>query len=98
MATKMTAAALGALPKAEFVAAVGGIYECSPWVAERAHSSGPFESLTALHKAMAAAVVVGDRGLCWARVITRGRLDTVTLLRSRAQSSGSSLHHSCSRC
>jgi len=57
---KLTAAELGALPKPAFVAAVGGIYENSPWVAERAHAAGPFESLTAMHKAMAQTVAVSS--------------------------------------
>jgi 2-oxo-4-hydroxy-4-carboxy-5-ureidoimidazoline decarboxylase len=57
MAT-VTAAELGAMSKDEFVACVGGVYEHSPWVAERAHAAGPFETLTAIHKAMSAAVLV----------------------------------------
>jgi 2-oxo-4-hydroxy-4-carboxy-5-ureidoimidazoline decarboxylase len=44
------AAELGALALEPFLAAVGGIYESSPWVAERTHAAGPFTSLTALHK------------------------------------------------
>jgi 2-oxo-4-hydroxy-4-carboxy-5-ureidoimidazoline decarboxylase len=42
------AADLSKLSQAEFVAQVGGVYEKSPWVAERAHASAPFESLAAL--------------------------------------------------
>lgn len=53
---KISAAELGGLSLGEFIAKVGGIYENSPWVAERAHASGPFQSLTECHKAMAAAV------------------------------------------
>ena len=34
----------------------GGIYEHSPWIAETAFGGAPFESLTALHDAMQAAV------------------------------------------
>lgn len=62
MAT-ITAAELGAMGKDEFVAKVGGIYEHSPWVAERAHAAGPFESLTAIHKAMSAVVLVRGQSL-----------------------------------
>mgnify|MGYP003685219315 CR=1 FL=1 len=43
---------LSSLPLKEFIAAVGSCYECSPWVAERAHASGPYDSLTALTTAM----------------------------------------------
>lgn len=59
MAT-VTAAELGAMDKDAFVAALGGLYEHSPWVAERAHAAGPFESLTAIHKAMSAAVLAAS--------------------------------------
>ncbi len=42
----------------EFVARFGGIFEHSPWVAERAYASRPWPSLAALHEAMC--VVVRD--------------------------------------
>lgn len=35
---------------------MGGIFEKSPWIAEHAHAAGPFDSLTALHRAMTAIV------------------------------------------
>ena len=38
--------------KEAFVQAVGGCYEKSPWVAERAFAQGPFASVTALAAAM----------------------------------------------
>ena len=38
--------------KDAFVAAVGGTYEKSPWVAERAFAQGPFASVTSLAAAM----------------------------------------------
>ena len=41
----------------EFVAALGAIFEHSPWVAERAADSRPFKSSIELHKAMAQAVM-----------------------------------------
>ena len=41
----------------EFVARLGGVYEHSPWVAERAFASRPFASLDALHAAMQAVVI-----------------------------------------
>ena len=33
---------------ADFVGVVGGAYEKTPWVAEKAHAAGPYESLAAL--------------------------------------------------
>lgn len=52
-----SAAALGALDAAAFVAAVGPVYECSPWIAERAHAAAaPFASLTAIDEALWAVV------------------------------------------
>jgi 2-oxo-4-hydroxy-4-carboxy-5-ureidoimidazoline decarboxylase len=41
---------------AQFVAALGGIFEHSPWVAEAVVGKRPFASLAALHQAMADAV------------------------------------------
>ena len=49
-------AAINAMDCAGFVSAVGGVYEKSPWVAERAFKSAPFDSLTALTAAMKTAV------------------------------------------
>jgi 2-oxo-4-hydroxy-4-carboxy-5-ureidoimidazoline decarboxylase len=37
---------------AEFLAALGGVFEHSPWIAERAFASRPFADVTALHAAM----------------------------------------------
>lgn len=37
---------------AEFVAALGGVFEHSPWIAERAFASRPFADTAALHAAM----------------------------------------------
>jgi 2-oxo-4-hydroxy-4-carboxy-5-ureidoimidazoline decarboxylase len=54
----MTLAELNALPQPEFVALLGGVFEHSPWVAERAWSSRPFASLDQLHAAMLKAVLV----------------------------------------
>lgn len=47
---------LNAMPAADFVAALGGIFEHSPWVAERAATRRPFPSRLDLHAAMCAAV------------------------------------------
>jgi 2-oxo-4-hydroxy-4-carboxy-5-ureidoimidazoline decarboxylase len=42
--------------RAEFVAALGGIFEHSPWVAEKACAARPFATVDALHTAMVEAV------------------------------------------
>ena len=52
----MTLAEINAMDQASFVAALGGIYEHSPWVAERAFGDRPFANVGALHAAMDAAV------------------------------------------
>lgn len=41
---------------AEFVRALGGVFEHSPWIAERAFAARPFASVDALHAAMSDAV------------------------------------------
>ena len=53
-------AELSNLPKDAFVARLEGIFEHSPWVAERAWSAGPFRSIDALHAAMCLAVDTAD--------------------------------------
>jgi 2-oxo-4-hydroxy-4-carboxy-5-ureidoimidazoline decarboxylase len=47
---------LNAADRANFVAALGGIFEHSPWVAERAHERVPFATVTDLFAAMHAVV------------------------------------------
>ena len=48
----LTLDALNSLSQAQFVAALGGIYEDSPWVAERVQAARPFSSRDALQAAM----------------------------------------------
>ncbi len=48
----MTPAQLRALGRDAFSVAVGGIFEHSPWVAQRAFDAGPFADVDALHAAM----------------------------------------------
>ena len=48
----MTITELNASGRAEFVGALGWIFEHSPWVAERAWARRPFESLDDLHAAL----------------------------------------------
>jgi len=43
---------LNSLSKHEFVARLGGVFEHSPWIAERAWHKRPFRSLEALHATM----------------------------------------------
>jgi len=47
---------LNSLDRAGFAAALGGIYEKSPWVAERAFAARPFATVTDLHAALQHAV------------------------------------------
>ncbi|HEX7022606.1 MAG TPA: 2-oxo-4-hydroxy-4-carboxy-5-ureidoimidazoline decarboxylase [Trueperaceae bacterium] len=44
--------ALNTASESAFVGALGGIFECSPWVAAAAYASRPFASLEDLHDAM----------------------------------------------
>jgi 2-oxo-4-hydroxy-4-carboxy-5-ureidoimidazoline decarboxylase len=48
----MTIDALNSLTRTEFVAALGWVFERSPWVADRAWKRRPFATMEALHTAM----------------------------------------------
>ena len=61
--TQRTVAELSALPRAEFVAALDGIFEHSPWVAEAAWEDRPFATVDALHDALCQAVIDAGEGL-----------------------------------
>jgi 2-oxo-4-hydroxy-4-carboxy-5-ureidoimidazoline decarboxylase len=52
----MTLDEANALPRVAFVERFGGVFEHSPWVAERVVEARPFSSVQALHAAMASAV------------------------------------------
>ena len=54
---------LNALPPRDFAAALGSVFEHSPWVPERVAGSRPFSSGIALHEAMCGAVVQADESL-----------------------------------
>jgi OHCU decarboxylase len=56
----MTLADLNRAEQAEFVSAIGWIYEHSPWVAERAWRQRPFASLEALLAALQAEVAAAE--------------------------------------
>src|SRR2546423_2349987 len=57
----MELAAVNALGEREFVARFGGVFEHSPWVAERAWKNHPFHSLDELHQAMMQIVLKAPR-------------------------------------
>ena len=52
----LSLADLNRMNAADFVAALGGIFEHSPWVPERAAATRPFSSLDSLHGAMVLAM------------------------------------------
>jgi 2-oxo-4-hydroxy-4-carboxy-5-ureidoimidazoline decarboxylase len=51
-AMRTTLAQLNRMPADAFVAALGGVFEHSPWVAAAAAQQRPFDSIDALHRAM----------------------------------------------
>ena len=59
----MTLDELNRMGEARFVATLGGVFEHSPWVAQRAFAARPFASVAALHAAMVAAVASFVRSL-----------------------------------
>ena len=58
----MTPQELQALDRATFNSTLGGIFEHSSWVAQRAFDAGPFASVDALHAAMLRVVHAAPRG------------------------------------
>ena len=48
----MTLADINAMDRTAFVAALGGVFEHSPWVARRAFAARPFADVASLHVAM----------------------------------------------
>ena len=57
----MTIAELSACDRVRFVAALGWIFEDSPWVAERTWKQRPFSSVMQLHAAMTEVVASASR-------------------------------------
>ncbi|CAI6025800.1 2-oxo-4-hydroxy-4-carboxy-5-ureidoimidazoline decarboxylase [Cohnella sp. JJ-181] len=53
---KMSIAAINGLDQTHFVAALGSVFEHSPWVAEAAWEGRPYPTAAALHEAMMDAV------------------------------------------
>lgn len=72
----LTLADLNRMDAAAFAASLGGIFEHSPWVAERSFAKKPFASLDSLHGAMVAAM--------WAA----GDAEKLALLRAHPQLAG----------
>jgi 2-oxo-4-hydroxy-4-carboxy-5-ureidoimidazoline decarboxylase len=54
---------VNSLGKPEFVARLGGVFEHSPWIAERAWHQRPFRSFEELHRAMLDAVASTEEKL-----------------------------------
>jgi 2-oxo-4-hydroxy-4-carboxy-5-ureidoimidazoline decarboxylase len=89
---------LNRVERAAFVAALGDIFEHSPWVAERAFGDRPFASIGALHAAMLAAVdrAIASEQMCLLRAhpelagkaAPRGQLTPA----STSEQSGAGLH------
>lgn len=46
--------------RADFTAALGGIFEHSPWIADGAFAARPFRDIDALHSAMCAVLAASD--------------------------------------
>jgi 2-oxo-4-hydroxy-4-carboxy-5-ureidoimidazoline decarboxylase len=61
MAPALALVQVNAMSAAEFVGALGGVFEHSPWVAERAFAVRPFASVGSLHTAMVAVVKQAGR-------------------------------------
>ena len=57
-----TLASLNTATPAGFLATLGGVFEHSPWVAERALAARPFADVAALHAAMLGAVSSATQG------------------------------------
>ena len=58
----MTVDEVNALDRDAFVAAVGHVFEHSPWIAERAWERRPFADVDALHAALVAAMYAAAEG------------------------------------
>jgi 2-oxo-4-hydroxy-4-carboxy-5-ureidoimidazoline decarboxylase len=60
----LTLNALNALPPPDFVAALNGVFEHAPWVAEQAATDRPFVTVTALHDALMGVVSTAPADIC----------------------------------
>jgi len=57
---KTTLHNLNGMDEESFVAAIGHVFEHSPWIARRTHPKRPFDSVAALHEKLVATVRVAD--------------------------------------
>ena len=85
------------LSQPEFVARLGGVYEHSPWVAERAYAARPFSSTDSLADAMQQAMLAATReeqlALIRAHPELLGKLEAAELTESsRSEQAGAGLH------
>src|ERR1700689_2851198 len=64
---------LNRMDKSKFVAALGDIFEHTPWVAEAIHEAQPFPSLNALYEAMT--TTVGHAGEARQIALIKGHPD-----------------------
>jgi 2-oxo-4-hydroxy-4-carboxy-5-ureidoimidazoline decarboxylase len=55
-ATTYSLAEINAMPAADFVAALGDVFEHAPWVAERAAAGRPYPTVAALHGGLMQAI------------------------------------------
>jgi len=88
--------AVNDLSHADFVSRLGGVYEHSPWVAERAFRARPFASIDSLHAAMDAAMQAASReeklALINAHPELLGKLEAAQLTESsRGEQAGAGL-------
>ncbi len=85
----MTLAELNGKDRNGFVAALGWIFEESPWVAERAWEKRPFPTLDALHGAMMSVVTAASEEQQLALLRAHPDLGTVRLEADRKMSQAS---------
>jgi 2-oxo-4-hydroxy-4-carboxy-5-ureidoimidazoline decarboxylase len=90
--TLPTVDTLNGSDRAAFVAAIGWVFEHSPWVAERAWEQRPFPSLDRLHAAMAATVAAASREEQQQLLCAQPDLGSRARMTDTARSSAS---HSC---
>jgi OHCU decarboxylase len=72
----MTIDELNAMDQASFVAAIGWVFEHSPWVAERTWAARPFANLDVLNAAMAEQVECATPAECLELLLTHPDLGT----------------------
>jgi 2-oxo-4-hydroxy-4-carboxy-5-ureidoimidazoline decarboxylase len=73
MSPALTLDQVNAMDRAAFTAVLGGIFEHSPWIAEKAWDKAPFASLAELYAAMAAVIL--DSDLATQRALIRAHPD-----------------------